>query len=423
MIRFNRLEGPYGIPVYFQPLPGLVKSVSVRWVVAVGAADDESVGGQGLYHWFEHVPFRGTKKYPGGYADTSDRFARYGGEVGAHTGPVHTAFYASVPKRFWKEALDLVTDLVAQPLMTLDAINAEREIIFKELTGKLSEATSASFYRIWSLLWKGHALGHPVIGSEATLGVINPDVLRRAHESGYARSRCVLFAAGDMEQKELLDTVAECVETLPDRPLTERRAPVKHGPLPEWKGGEVTELETAFPSSVVCLLFPVPERDAGIEQFRTWGALNQTFSTGGMSSPVMRILREERKLVYGAEAACLLFPDGGFWGLFAETKQQDIPAVCDAFWDVLQDEQPVSPDWHEYVNDSLRSIRDMRVVDPHKYTEEGEGRLLDASTVLSDDEFVHQLTSVPSDEIAAMVKSLTRERSRIVIFRGTGATV
>lgn len=422
MVRFDRLTGPYGIPVYFQPLPGLVNSVSVRWVVPVGAADDESVGGQGLYHWFEHVPFRGTKKYPGGYADTSDRFARYGGKVGAHTGLVHTAFHALVPKRFWREALDLVTDLVAQPLMIHEAINAEREIIFKELTGRLSKANTAAFDRIWSLLWEGHPLGHSVVGSEATVGIIDPDALRHAHEAGYARSRCVLFVAGDIEQQALLDAVAECVEVLPDRLLSERRAPIKYGPLPIWKGGDVLEVETSFPSSIVWLLFPISERDLGIEQFRTWTALTQTFTAGRMSSPVMRILREERKLVYEAEADCVAFPDGGFWGLFAETKAQEIPAVCDAFWDVLRDPQPVSSDWHEYVNDSLRSTRDMRVVDPHEYTDEGENRLLDAGQVLSDDEFVQQLTSVSLDEITSVVESLTRERSRLVIFRGMGTT-
>ena len=77
MIDFERIDGPFGVPVYYQRLP--VNTVSVSWVMFVGSADDAVGGGEGIYHWFEHLPSRGTEKFPGGYRDTEARLVRHGG--------------------------------------------------------------------------------------------------------------------------------------------------------------------------------------------------------------------------------------------------------------------------------------------------------------------------------------------------------
>ena len=94
MTDFQQLTGPDGIPIYFQHVP--VKSVSVYWLVFVGSADDETVGNHGIYHWFEHIPSRGTAKYPGGYRDTEARLVRHGGSAGASTDYDHTSYLSLI---------------------------------------------------------------------------------------------------------------------------------------------------------------------------------------------------------------------------------------------------------------------------------------------------------------------------------------
>ena len=60
------------------------------------------------------------------------------------------------------------------------------------------------------------------LGTEETLRAINPEQLRRAHELGYSRNRCALFVSGDIDQHEMLDTIAPHIERLPDRGLSPR---------------------------------------------------------------------------------------------------------------------------------------------------------------------------------------------------------
>lgn len=258
MIAFEHYEGPFGIPIYFQKLPDVVKPVSVRWLVFVGSADDESVGSHGIYHWFEHAPFRGTKNFPDGYSATQGRFARYGGNVGAHTAQEHTSFHAFVPKRLWKEAISLITDLMAQPLLTDEGITAERQIIREELTAGISEAAGYAHYHVPKILFPHHPLGHSVIGSEETLYSMDASILRKAWEAGYDRSRCVLIVAGDIDKAELHNEICKPISNLPSRLLSERRVPASYGQLPPWQKGKTTELETPFATSVIFQFFPTP---------------------------------------------------------------------------------------------------------------------------------------------------------------------
>lgn len=105
MINLKQIDGPAGIPIYYQRMPDLVKSVSLSWLVFTGAADDESIGLPGLYHWFEHIPFRGTVKYPNGYTDTKGDLTRYGGNNGAWTNHHATNYWAFAPVSKWRSGL------------------------------------------------------------------------------------------------------------------------------------------------------------------------------------------------------------------------------------------------------------------------------------------------------------------------------
>ena len=162
MIDFELIDGPSSVPVYFQRLP--VNTVSLYWLMFVGSADDEAGGGHGIYHWFEHLPSRGTEKYPGGYLDTEARLVRHGGGSDAETGHTHTGFSADVPKRVWSDALDILTDMMARPLMRTSDIEAEREIILQEIDEWHSAPYSQSMCQLPEILWPGHPLGHDQLG-------------------------------------------------------------------------------------------------------------------------------------------------------------------------------------------------------------------------------------------------------------------
>ncbi len=416
MIDFERLDGPYGIPVYFQRMPAVVESVSLRWLMFTGSADDGTVGAPGIYHWFEHLPSRGTERYPGGYRDTEMRLAAEGGEADAHTTPTHTSYHAHVLRDRWREALDILTDMIARPLLREEDVLAERKIILEELQEWRSTAGDRAEYELPGILWPGHPLGHHPLGTAKTIRSMQAGRLREAFDRGYARSRAVLIVAGNLDRRALLDAVAGQAARLPALPLGERRAPVRYGPLPSWRAGERTERRTRFESSVVYALFPIIEQAAQAPY--PWLLLSELCDAGGLGSPLQRLLRERRNLVYGARIDSEIYGEGGFWGFSAETGADNVEAVVQAFQELLRDPELRSSEWYDYVLRGIAAEPRMRGLDPDAFTAEAEDRLALLGRVLGDAEYFRRMTGVPHGEMLSLLDRLSRGSARVIVFAG-----
>ena len=415
MIDFEQVAGPCGVPIYFQRLP--VNTVSLYWLVFVGSADDDAAGGHGIYHWFEHIPSRGTEKFPGGYFDTEARLIRHGGGSDAETGSTYTGFGADIPKRVWPDALDILADMIARPLLRLEDIEAEREVILQEIDEWHSAPYSQSLSRLPSVLWPGHPLGHDQLGRRETLNAIDPKRLRHAHEIGYSRNRCALFVAGDIEQEQLIDVVGKCLQRVPDRALSPRRQPASYGPLPKWQAGETTFLETSHKDSVVYLLFPLPPLSQGVGALLGWDFLEEVFSAGELGSPLYRLVREDSQLAYSPEFISDSHPDGGYAGLVAQTSVEP-ERVVKAFWELIDSPEIRSRDWLNYVRDTIRGGIEMHDPDAGEYTEEGSDSLVHYGRCMSDAEYSGAMLGYRDDEITEWLDKLVPEESHTIVFRG-----
>lgn len=419
MISFQKFDGPFGIPIYHQKMPEIIKSVSMSWVVFVGSADDETVGLPGLYHWFEHVPFRGTRKYPNGYSDIKGRFTKYGGQIGAWTRPEATSFHAHVPKRAWKEALSVITDLWAQPLLDDNGIEAERQIIAQELQQKLSSNMTRAHYQLPKLFWDKHPLGHPVIGDELSLKQMNPAMIRQAHNAGYDRSRVALIIIGNISNDEIVAELESLSSIFPDNGLSTRRNPVSHDQLSSWQNGKIDIIDTDFTSSAVTMAFPIKisENNRKI-QFLRYTTLCNLFAFGNTSSPLYKILREERNLVYSANVNQFIYSDGGYLWFTAETKREHIDQVIEAFKTVLNDKTVCSEERLMDIKDGISSSIDMQSIDTTKYRETFIQRFLSAGETINDADYVDNLMTVTTEDVGNWMGELTPYNARTLIFRG-----
>ncbi len=417
MIDFEFIDGPHGVPVYFQRLP--VNTVSLYWLVFVGSADDEAIGGDGIYHWFEHIPSRGTEKFPGGYRDTEARLVRHGGGSSAETGYTYTGFSADVPKRVWPNALEILADMIGRPLLRIDDIEAERDVILQEIDEWHSSPYSQSLCRLPAILWPGHPLGHDQLGTAETLQSIDPSLLRRAHEMGYSRNRCALFVAGDIDRAEMLDVVGPCLERVPMHAVSRRTHPASYGDLPNWRSGETTVVDTSHVDSVVYVLFPLPALSEGLEAILEWDFLGDVFSAGELGSPINRLVREDSHLAYSPDFTSSTHPDGGYAGLVAQTSA-DPERVVDAFWKLIRGDELRSGAWYDYVRDTIRGAIEMHDPDAGEYTEGGSASLVHYGRCLSDNEYADSMLGYQDAQIAEWLDRLTPDAAHTVLFKGNG---
>ena len=420
MIDFEKIDGPFGVPLYYQRLP--VNTVSLYWLVFVGSADDAAAGGHGIYHWFEHLPSRGTQKFPGGYFDTEARLVRHGGGSDAETGFTYTGFSADIPKRIWPDALDILADMIARPLLRREDIEAERDVILQEIDEWHSSPYSQSLCRLPSILWPGHALGHDQLGTRDSLKKIEPEQLREAHRLGYSRNRCALFVAGDIERQQLIDVVAPCLERMPDTRLTPRTRPASYGALPDWQAGSTTFVNSTHEDAVVYVLFPLPHLrspdKAQTEKLIQWDIIGEVFSAGALGSPLNRLVREDSQLAYSPEFTSSSHPDGGYAGLVAQTSVEP-ERVIDAFWKLIRSPEIRSRDWLDYVRDTIRGEIEMHDAHAGEYTEEGSACLVQYGRCLSDAEYAATMLGFQDDVIVDWLDRLTPEAAHTIVFNST----
>lgn len=419
MLRFKQLEGRYGVPIYFLKLPKAVNSVTFHWVYFVGSADDETVGKPGLYHWFEHVPFRGTRRYPGGYQAIDRPIARHGGSINASTSEIATSFEISIPKRLWKKALDVVSDVAFCPLLRNKDIEAEREVIRKEIISTLSDVEDYAWEEASKILYPKHPLGHSVLGSDKTLDSMEAPELRAAFKKGYDRSRLAFVASGDLPEAELVEEVRKALERAPDHGLLERRRGGFYGPFPRWEGGAITEGKTDFPSTIILFLFPFPALERDRDAVWLHSMAQEMLWAGDLASPLYQVLREERNLIYELSDESSPFMGGGYWGFTVETGPRDSGKVVEAFWDVVQNGKNRSRERYDYVRDTIRGRAAMMPLVPSILVEQAQDNLAHVGEAAAIHEAAEKLLAQPYKRVVEIMEGLNPNMARTIIMKGS----
>lgn len=418
MLTFTQLEGPHGIPVFYQQLPEMVKSTAIALTVFTGAADDTSVGLPGIYHWFEHVPFRGTKKFPNGYLSTKGPITRVGGKVGAWINPFCTNYWSTLPTRYLEKGVDIVTDLVAQPLLTNESIVAEREIINQEIRDRNANANGRMQYTVPRILWGDHPLGAHTLGSIESIGSMTPDLLHEARRKGYDRSRMAFFISTNLLYCEVGDLINNRFALLPSDGLSERRMGGSFGPLP-WQQGERTEFETEFSASIIKVLFQFPSVRTKMDMVKQ-SIITKLFNHGGAGSPLIRAVRENNQLCYGANVEVFNCQDGGYWGFNVNTSQKNVGAVERALPTMLQDPQLRSEEWLKTIKEAAVCNLDMEVIDPDALVESAVRTTMLMGGPLDEEEMVNLFCSVPHEQVLEWIGEINFEKARKVVALGKG---
>ncbi len=415
MMKFERLEGPCGVPVYYQQLPEFVKSTAIALTVFTGSADDTSVGEPGLYHWFEHVPFRGTAKFPTeGYMVNS--LKRTGGNINASTSPFRTKYEATLPTRHLSIGLDVVVDLVAQPLLNDEGVFAEREVIKREILQNDSKLERCANNRLREILWKGHPLEHSTLGTEESLDSMTPEILREARRKGYDRSRMAFFISTSLPATEILDMVSDRFDLLPSNGLEERRMSVPYGPL-VWTPGDKVTFHTTFQTSRVLALFYLPPNGDLVKEAKR-SLVRDAFAYGGPGSPLYRAVRGENQLAYSAGVIYEPTRDGGYGGFSVDTSSNDVDAVLQALRKMFKKKQLRSREWFEHIRESRRCALEMEVISPRRSVDEVVDEIVEIGETTSDENWLDIRESIQHEEIIEMIDRINFDEARIVVALG-----
>ncbi|MGC2252831.1 MAG: pitrilysin family protein, partial [Acidobacteriaceae bacterium] len=143
-----------------------VRSVSMGVWVKTGSRD-ELPEINGVSHFVEHMVFKGTK------SRSAQKIARevdaIGGNLDAFTSKETICFNIKVLDEHVPKALDVLTDLVTQPIFAPDDIGRECKVILEEIKMDEDNPDMLVHEIFTQSFWKDHPLGKPILGTRDTV--------------------------------------------------------------------------------------------------------------------------------------------------------------------------------------------------------------------------------------------------------------
>jgi predicted Zn-dependent peptidase len=207
----HRLQN--GFRIVTENMPGL-KSASIGiWVNAVGR--HERVEQNGIAHFLEHMAFKGTKKRSS--VQIAEAIEDVGGYINAYTSREMTAYYCRVLGDDVALALDVVSDIVLNPVFARDEIEVERGVILSEIGQALDTPDDIIFDWLQDVSYPGQPLGRSILGPEERVSNFQREDLSTFVDENYSADQMVLAAAGAVDHDAIVLQCEEIFGTLKPR--------------------------------------------------------------------------------------------------------------------------------------------------------------------------------------------------------------
>jgi len=303
---------PNGVEVLSERISG-VRSAAVGVWVRQGAAheDEADTGGS---HLLEHLVFKGTLKRSA--PEIAIALEGLGGSLDAYTSREHTSYQARVLDEHLPEALDVLADLVLDPLLRDEDLELERQVVLEEIAQVEDTPDDLVFELHSERLWRGHPYGRSILGTKESVSSMDSGRLRALHRQRYRGKNLIVAAAGNVEHDELV----ERVEGLFGGVAAGRRFRPVAVPEGTESGMAVVRRDSAQTHLVFGTDVPGhahPDRYALTLVSAAMGA--------GMSSRLFQKVREELALCYSVYTYQSFYSVSGVSGVYVGTR----PATAD----------------------------------------------------------------------------------------------
>jgi predicted Zn-dependent peptidase len=296
-----------------------VATVSLGLWVDVGTRH-EPAKVNGVAHFLEHMAFKGTERRSA--LAIAEEIEAVGGHLNAYTSRESTAYYAKVLKDDVALALDILADILQHSTFEPEELERERAVILQEIGQAHDTPDDIIFDYFQECAFPAQAMGRPVLGS--------PDIIRKLTRKsviGYLRdhygaSRMVLSAAGNLDHDRFVALADKLLGGMPAERAV-RTEPARYAGGEHREGRDLEQLH---------LVLGFPGIDLADPDYYAASVLSTAFG-GGMSSRLFQEVREKRGLVYSIYSFAHSYRDGGLFGIYAGTGEDEaaelLPVLCD----------------------------------------------------------------------------------------------
>ncbi len=303
---------PSGLTIVTDAMPHLETASLGVWVGS--GSRDERPDEHGISHLLEHMAFKGTTRRTA--RQIAEEVEAVGGDLNAATSAETTAYYARVLKADVPLALDVLSDILADPTFDSTELRREQHVIVQEIGASEDTPDDIVFDYLQEKAFPKQPLGRSILGTPDTVRSFDGGRLRAYLSRNYKAPDMIVAAAGAIDHAAMVREVEHRFASFagPAAPVPE---PARFG------GGvhiEARELEQVH---LTMALQGVPQRDPSLYSLQVF---NNALG-GGMSSRLFQEVRENRGLCYSIYSFHVPYLDTGMFALYSGTAAADAPEL------------------------------------------------------------------------------------------------
>ena len=376
--------------------------------VGTGAIHEGPWLGAGLSHFVEHMIFKGTPTR--GPGEISRQIGDAGGDINAYTAQDRTVFHATLPAKNWKVGLDILADAVMNASFPEDEWKREQEVILREFAMGRDSPERELGKLFWETAYRVHPYKYPIIGYEDIFKATTRDDLAAFFKQNYTPDNMTLVIVGDFDATAVEAALRETFAGFARRARPPAVLPVEPPQIASRfvrKTGAYEVSRLLWGYHTVALSDPdTPALD-----------VLASIVGSGLSSRLVRELKEKQKLVYGIDAWSETPKDPGLFGISATFD----PAREDAVIAAIQHE---IDQWsrEKFTKEEIGKARRAVLVNELSSLQEMGGQAYSyasgefyAASPLFSERYLEQAEQVDADALCAVVKKYLRPENRTVV--------
>ena len=284
------------------------------WVKGGSRTDPENRWG--LTHFIEHLLFKGTKNRS--QKEISKAIDSVGGILDAFTTREYSCFTAKVLKKDIPLGIEIITDIIQNPLFLEEDIQMEKSVIIQEIQMVMDNYEDYIFDILYEKMWGNSPLGRPIQGYVKSVKQISSNEIKKYFKKYYNPSNIIIAAAGNINSKEIEQLLNKHLIT---KECNEKREKLRKTISTVPSNGRIRK--DAAQSHVV-FGYPAPP----VTSSEVYPAIVLNCILGGsLSSRLFQEIREKLGLVYSIFSDITFYSDTGMFSIYAQSGSKEFSKV------------------------------------------------------------------------------------------------
>ena len=285
--------------------------VSVAFAVRYGGIN-EDVSEKGIAHFIEHMLYKGTPKR--NLKKISEEIEKNGGELNGFTSDIITAYFCKMPSKHLDIALNVLSDMVKNPLFDEKELEKERKVIFEEVKLNHDNPLRHVFNEIEKTLYtKPFNIG--TLGTSETVGSINREKMVKKFKQVYTPNNLILCVVGDANFNNLVKFV--------EKNFGNERTKISKQEF-NLKNESKIEKRKGIDQANLVFAYHVPLAN----DKKSYAAkVLSTIMAEGFSSRLFDEIREKRNLAYAIKGDSSITKDFAYNLIYVGTMKENVEKV------------------------------------------------------------------------------------------------